>query len=122
MKTPTSPQSTRLHLREIARIIWALFTKDVLEALKNKNTITIIFSALLMVFFYRALPGLSGQGESASLLVYDAGSSRLVPLLENSRNIQLTTYPSEEEMKQALANKEVAELGLVIPDGFDQAV
>ncbi len=122
MRTPTSQPSTRLHLRESARIIWALFTKDVLEALKNKNTITIIFTSLLIVFFYGALPGLSAKGESLSLHVFDAGSSGVVPLLENSRNIKVTTYPSEEKMKKALADKDVPELGVVISDGFNQAV
>ncbi len=122
MRTPTSQKSTRLRLRESARIIWALFAKDVLEALKNKNTITIIFTSLLIVFFYRALPGLSVNGETLSLHLFDAGSSRVVPLLENSRNIKLTTYPSEENMKQALADKDVPELGLEIPLGFDLAL
>lgn len=122
MRTKTLQQFTWLRLRESARIVWALFAKDVLEALKNKNTITIVFTSMLIVFFYRALPGLSGQGESPAVLVYDAGSSKLVSLLENSRNIKLTTYPSEEKMKQVLADKDVPQLGLVIPQGFDQAV
>jgi ABC-2 type transport system permease protein len=121
MRTTISQQPSRLRFRQSVRIVWALFAKDVLEALKNKNTITIIFTSLLIVFFYRALPGLSAGGESLSLHVFDAGSSRVVPLLENSRNVKLATYPSEEKMKQALADKDVPELGLVIPQGFDLA-
>ncbi len=121
MKMTTSQHHTRLGLRESARIVWALFSKDVLEALKNKNTITIIFTALLIVFFYRALPALSTQGKPA-LLVYDAGSSSLVPLLENNRNIQVSTYASEAKMKQALADRDIPQLGLVIPEGFDQVL
>jgi ABC-2 type transport system permease protein len=109
-------------LREDTRIVWTLFAKDVLEALKNKNTITVIITSLIMVFFYRWLPTLYSQEDIPNLLIYDGGSSRLVPLLENSRNIKLYTYPTEEKMKQTLANGEVPELGLVIPNGFDQAI
>ena len=122
MKGTTTQQHRRPRLREDARIIWALFAKDVLEALKNKNTIVVLFTSLFMVFFYRALPALATQGEPVNLLIYDAGNSRLVPLLENSRNIKLYTYPSEERMQQFLANGETPELGLVIPPNFDQAI
>ena len=122
MKIAATPQIKRSSLREDTRILMALFAKDVLEALKNKNTIVVIFSSLLMVFFYRALPALSAQGEPLNLLIYDPGSSRLVALLENSRDIRPCTYPTEARMKQFLANGEVPELGLVIPANFDQAV
>jgi ABC-2 type transport system permease protein len=107
---------------ESARIIWALFTKDALEALKNKNTIVVIISSLFMVLFYSALPALSGLEDRPALLLYDAGSSSLVRLLEESQNIRLYTYKSEEQMKQVLTHGVVPELGLVIPAGFDQAL
>ena len=90
--------------------------------MKNKNTITVIFTSLLIVFFYRALPGLSSQLRTPALLVYDAGGSRLVSLLESSQTIHLSTYPSEEKMRQVLADGDVPQLGLVIPAGFDGAL
>ena len=104
MKSTTTQHLTRPRLREGARIVWALFAKDALEALKNKNTIMVIFSSLLMVFFYRGLSNLGGQNESLALRVYDAGSSGLVSLLENSQHVRISTSPSEEKMKQFLAN------------------
>lgn len=122
MKGKTSPKLTGLRRRIDARIIWALFAKDALEALKNKNTIVVIFTSLFMVFFYRGLPILSMQGEPINVLIYDPGNSDLLARLENSRNIQPYTYPSEERMKQFLANGEVPELGLVVPANFDQAL
>jgi hypothetical protein len=121
MNHPTPHRLSGQRARDGARILWALFTKDVLDVLKNKNTIVVILTSLLMVFFYRALPALSTQGEPVNLFVYDLGHSALVPLLENSQNIELHTYPSEEKMKQSLADGEVPELGLVIPAEFDAA-
>jgi ABC-2 type transport system permease protein len=104
------------------RIIWALFAKDVLEALKNKNTIMVLLTSLFMVLFYSVLPALSGRDEAPNLLVYDGGSSDLVPLLDGSREIDLYTYPTEEQMKQVLTHGAVPELGLVIPADFDRAI
>jgi ABC-2 type transport system permease protein len=120
--TGTNHLFTRPQPLESARIIWALFAKDALEALKNKNTIVVIITSLFMVLFYSALPALSGLEERPALLLYDGGSSSLVPLLEDSRNIRLYTYQSEEQMKQVLTHGVAPELGLVIPAGFDQAL
>jgi ABC-2 type transport system permease protein len=107
---------------ESARIIWVLFAKDALEALKNKNTIVVIVTSLFMVLFYSALPALSGLEDQPALLLYDDGNSRLALLLEDSRNIRLYTYQSEEQMKRVLTHGDVPELGLVIPAGFDRAL
>jgi hypothetical protein len=90
--------------------------------LKNKNTIAVMITSLFMVLFYSALPALSGLEDRPALLLYDGGSSSLVRLLEDSRNIRLYTYPSEEQMKRVLTHGVAPELGLVIPAGFDQAL
>jgi ABC-type lipoprotein export system ATPase subunit len=94
--TGTTRPFDRSRPLESIRIIWALFTKDALEALKNKNTIAVMITSLFMVLFYSALPALSGLEDRPALLLYDDGNSRLVPLLEDSRNIRLYTYQSEE--------------------------
>jgi ABC-2 type transport system permease protein len=120
--TGTTRPFNRPRPLESIRIIWALFTKDALEALKNKNTIAVMITSLFMVLFYSALPALSGLEDRPALLLYDGGSSSLVRLLEDSRNIRLYTYPSEEQMKLVLTHGVVPELGLVIPASFDQAL
>ena len=112
----------RPRLMESGRIIWALFAKDALEALKNKNTIAVILTSLFMMFFYSALPAISGLEDRPAVLVYDGGSSNLALLLEDSRNVRLYTYSSEEQMKLVLTHGVVPELGLVIPVGFDQSL
>jgi hypothetical protein len=61
MKGTTTQKPMGMRLKEDTRIIWALFTKDVLEALKNKNTVVVILTSLLMVFFYRGLPPCSAR-------------------------------------------------------------
>ena len=108
--------------RENARIVWALTVKDITDALKNRLTLTIVLSALIMAILYHFLPDFSDTGERTNLLVYDAGESALVTTLEDSLYLEIYTYPSPEKMKQVLASGDVPELGLVLPAGIDQAL
>jgi ABC-2 type transport system permease protein len=114
--------SHNIRWRENCRIILAITFKDILEALKNKSTIAVILTSLLMVIFYRFFPALELGNELPSLLVYDAGNSALVTYLENSSSFKIYTYPSEASMKEHLANGDVPELGLVIPADFDRSL
>jgi ABC-2 type transport system permease protein len=107
-------------LRWNTRIIWAIAWKDIMEALKNKNTLAVLLTALPMIFIYYYLPILGTRGEPPLVRVYDAGNSVLVARLENSDVLDLRTYPNEDRMKEALTSGEIPELGLVIPAGFDQ--
>lgn len=109
--------------RESARILWAITAKDLIEALKNKNTAFLIVFGILMLIFYREYPALISRGEPPNVLVYDAGNSVLVAYMENSQALEVHAgYPSEARMKELLANGDVPELGLVIPADFDQIV
>lgn len=109
--------------RESARILWAITAKDLIEALKNKNTAFLIVFGIMMLIFYREYPALISRGEPPNVLVYDAGNSALVAYMENSQALELISdYPSEARMKELLANGDVPELGLVIPADFDQTI
>lgn len=107
--------------RKSARITWSITAKDMVEAIKNKNTLSVLVISLLMVFFYRYQSALFYGNEPLNVLVYDAGESFLVPLLENNQELQVYTgYTSQEHMQEKLADGDVPELGLVIPADFDQ--
>lgn len=103
------------------RIIWAITAKDLVEAVKNKNTLGVILSVLFMVAFYRVLPIL-GAENTPRVLIYDAGQSTLAAALEKSAAANVRAYPAQEQMEDALADRDTPELGLVIPADFDQAV
>ncbi|MEJ2596974.1 MAG: ABC transporter permease [Anaerolineales bacterium] len=106
--------------RENARIILAITSKDILEALKNKNTIAVILTSLFVVIFYRMMPTLLEGSGPPNLRIYDAGNSALVAYLENNSTFDVYTYPSKESMTRRLANSDEPDLGLVIPANFDQ--
>ena len=109
-------------LTEDIRIVWAIISKDLIDALKNKNVISLIVTSLLVVAMYRYLPALTAEDGPPALLVHDAGESEFVAALWDSPVVDLYTYESIEDMQYYLTNGEVPELGLVIPAGFDEAV
>lgn len=104
------------------RIIWAITAKDVLEAIKNKNTIAALASVLFLIVMYYFLPVLERGDAPPSLLVYDAGNSALIASLDNSDVVNLYTFDSEAEMKKILANGDIPELGLVLPENMDHLI
>lgn len=128
----TIPPNTNhgLRLRESKsryslRITWAITAKDLVDGLKNKTTLSVLLSILFLVVFYKYLPMLELLADEGvpTLLVYDAGSSALITALENSATVNTRTYPSEDKLRQSLANEsQLPELGLVIPADFDQVV
>ena len=109
-------------LLDSVRIVWAIAAKDFIEALKNKNTIALILTCLFMVIAYRGMPLLANSREKTAVLLYDAGDSALVALLENSQTFRVVTFATEELMKREMGDAEVPEIAIVIPDGFDQAL
>lgn len=104
-------------------IIWAITTKDIVDALKNKNTLTVILVVLFMIAFYRFMPALEGGEQLSNVLIYDAGASSLVTALDGSSRLKLyPRYTSQEQMENDLASGDAPELGLVVPADFDEAL
>jgi ABC-2 type transport system permease protein len=102
------------------RIIGAVALKDITDALKNRTILIILLSMLFLIGMYRVLPLLESIGQAPNVLVYDAGDSTLVPLMESSLALKAWTgYQSEAHMKEKLASGQAPELGLVIPADFD---
>ena len=67
-------------LRSNLRLIWAITAKDVIDALKNKNALANLVSALFIMVVYSALPSL--RGEAPMVIIYDRGDSAIVQALE----------------------------------------
>jgi ABC-type Na+ efflux pump permease subunit len=115
-------KSRRGAFSENLRIVWAITAKDILDAIKNRNTLANIVIVFLLMAFYQMLPGWTHGSEPPNLLVYDAGHSSLLAALEDSSNVDLYTYRSQQVMKEKLSAGDVIELGLVIPADFDQVL
>ena len=61
----------KLRFTKNIRIIWAITSKDLVDALKNKNIITLVVTCILVVIMYRYLPALTAEDGPPALLVYD---------------------------------------------------
>lgn len=111
--SPSLPKQSRVnHLR----LVWALASKDIVDALKTKTTLTTIIIALFMVLVYRALPALTAESDSLRVLLYAESESVLVTELERSPLLALYSFDSREELVKAFADAESVELAVVIPD------
>ena len=105
--------------RQSIRIIWAIASKDIVDAFRNKTTISVLVSSLFVFIFYMYLPILEQED---IIRLYDGGGSSWLPALEHSQPSNITVYSSLEEMQSRLVRSGESALGLVLPVGFDQAV
>ena len=68
------------------------------------------------------MPVITADDGPPALLVYDFGNPDVLSILEESPAFKIYVYESKEKMLYYLSNGEQPELGLVIPDGLDQAI
>jgi len=115
-------QTATKRLSENLRIVWAIVAKDVVDALKNRNTLSNIVVVLFTVAAYQALPAWLIPDELPFVPVYDAGDSSLPAALENSSALDSRQYASLQLLKEKVAVGDERRLGLVIPADFDQVV
>lgn len=106
------------------RRIVAIFRKDLFDSVRDSRIlVTLLVPLLIGVTYSFAFDDTSLP--SATLVVSDAGSSTLVEQISRavSGELDLTvTQVDSAEAVQAKIASEDADVGLVIPAGFDQAV
>jgi len=97
------------------RLVWVLAAKDIIDALKSKTTLSVIILSFLMVLFYRYFPALTAS-DTLRVLVYAETESTVVTALERSPALASYSYDSREQLMNAFANTDVAELAIIIPE------
>ena len=105
--------------RQNISIILAITGKDILDAAKNRTTISVLISTLFVFFFYMFLPVLEQED---LIRIYDAGDSAWLPTLEHNLPIKISIYNTLEQLQSSLIHSGESNLALVLPVGFDQAV
>lgn len=111
----------KMRLVDNLRIIGAITLKDMVEALKNKTTLSVIVISALMVILYRALPAFTSDSPASILMIYDAGNTTYWEALEASTELKVYgPFSTQTLMERELARGVSPELGLVIPEDFDQ--
>ncbi len=106
------------------RRILTIYRKDLLDAIRDARILITLITPLLLGVFYSYAFG-DTSIPSASLVVYDPGKSALVDQIASavrgSLDLSVHWLDSADAVERQIADDK-ADLGLVIPDGFDTAV
>lgn len=113
---PTAPRTQKSSWAGHLRLVWTLASKDIVDAVKTRATLTTIVISVLMVFFYRYLPVLTAESDTLNVLLYAETESTLVTALERSPALAVYTYDSREQLMDVFASAEDVELALIIPE------
>ncbi|HSG26134.1 MAG TPA: ABC transporter permease, partial [Anaerolineales bacterium] len=101
---------------------WVIATKDILDALRHKNSRTNIIMLVGMTFFFYWIGTLRPFDKDVSVVVYDEGKTSLT--IESATLADGAVYSFREasslsEMERKMSHQN---LGLVLPSDFDQAL
>ena len=115
--------SRNQNIRERLRIILAITVKDLVDGIKNRNTLSILITAIFIVLFYRFISTIRLGNGLPNVIVYDAGSSSLAQELDRNRNLNFYIFGSQAVMEEKLSKGgDAREIGLVLPFGIDAAI
>ena len=103
------------------RVIGAIAAKDIADAIRNKNVLTVVLGMVMLVLTSRALPLLLTLDGALRVAVYEAGDSGLVQALRGDESLAMSRARSQAELETMLAEGIEFAFGLVIPAGYDQA-
>ncbi len=106
------------------RRIYAIYVKDLLDAIRDARILITLLTPLLIGVFYSYAFNDSNM-PSATLVVNDAGTSTLVQqvsdAVQGQVDLTIDQVGSADAVQRQIADDD-ADVGLVIPEGFDAAV
>jgi len=105
-------------VKERLRIVGAIAAKDIVDAVKNRTTLSIIIGTLTLLLSSMALPFLGSLNRAPTALAYDPGSSTLVRAMTTREEFRLRLVSSMEDLAEAIAGAPELRLGLIIPEDF----
>jgi ABC-2 type transport system permease protein len=114
--------TTKKNLADDLRIIWSIAAKDIVDALKNKTTLTIILGISMVMLSGQALPLILKLKPIPTAYVFDAGESALITELRRDRGVGVVPLRDETRIEISLGETNQAAIGLTIPEDFDQQV
>jgi hypothetical protein len=107
------------------RMIWTIFRKDLRDAIRDGRVLVAVLFPIALGIFYGAVFDQQPARPSASAAYAAAGPSRLPDLLRavvaGSLDLNLSPVASADQVRQRVTS-EKADLGFVLPPGFDAAV
>jgi ABC-2 type transport system permease protein len=116
MEIPRFPWIQRL------RIVWAIAAKDIVDGFKNRTTLSLMLATAITMLSAQALPLLLNLSGIRTVIVYDAGDSRVPSALRESSGVRLMEARSNQEMLDLLVDVSGKVLAVVVPADFEQVL
>jgi len=109
-------------LDEWVRIVLAVASKDVVDAIKNRVTISIILGVAMLVLSTQALPLLLKLRSEKRALVYDASGSTFIEEYGRGESYRLIELPSREAMLNEIGGVVAGTIGLQLSEDFNETL
>jgi ABC-2 type transport system permease protein len=115
--------SERLSLttRDYWRVILALAAKDIVDAVKNKTTLTMLLGLGLMILTVQAMPLMLKLDDRPRVAIYDADRSGLADQLRRQRDLQVYEMRSAEDARAMAPEASGPLLALILPADWQEA-
>lgn len=102
------------------RVVGVLAAKDIVEALKNKTTLTMILGLAMMMLTVQALPLLLRLDGRPRIALHDAARSGVANTLRREGNLQVAEVRHESDAVTAARETSGPLLALSLPEGWDE--
>ena len=101
--------------------ILAIALKDIREAINNKLFLSILIGTGFIILSQSALQNfIIRRTNEPAMIAYDAGNSTLLQSLEQQPASRFYTVGSIDKLEEQLTSMPTVDLGLVIPEDFDE--
>jgi ABC-2 type transport system permease protein len=100
------------------RIILAIATKDIIDALKNRTILSIFVGVFFIVLAGRAMSLIIKVQQTKTAIIAGQDASDFVERVGESEDFRLGDVNDAEALTEVLATSAVPYLGIVLPDGW----
>jgi ABC-2 type transport system permease protein len=111
-----------MKINENFRIIWAIASKDIIDAIKNKIVQGVLIGVAFLMLSSQALPILIGLKNQSSAYFWDQGKSNAIQDIVRNRELNLHSRDSRSDLYSSVSQSPEPVLGIVIPSNFDEQV
>lgn len=103
------------------RIVLALAAKDIIEALRNKTTLTMLLGLGLMILTVQALPLLLKLDDRPRVAIYDAARSGVADELRRNGALRVSEMRSAEDLRNMAPEASGPLLAMMLPGDWESS-
>jgi ABC-2 type transport system permease protein len=101
------------------RIVLALASKDIVDAIKNKTTLTMVIGLALVMLTIQGLPLLLKLDSRPRVAIYDAARSGVADTLRQQGDVQVLEMRTAEAARATAVEARVPLLVVILPAGWE---